>query len=585
MTVQVPLFVNGGGMRGGNVHYSIEGLPFLGEASTAPRYRFFSVRDEFPGLWPVDEGGVSIPGELYEVPLDVIRDRFIPAEPPELELSVIELDDGSSARGRAPARGRARGRDRPDRHLRARRLARLPRQPAATGGLSVMAEFDLVIRAPRVITRVGEVSRCVGVRDGVVVAIEPLEAELTGDETVELADDEVLLPGLVDTHVHVNEPGRTEWEGFATATRAAAAGGVTTLLDMPLNSLPPTCTVEALEVKKRGRPRDKCHVDVGFWGGAIPGNIDDLRGLHDAGVFGFKCFMADSGCRRVPAAGRRRAGEVPGGAEHLRGDDDRARRGRGRDRARPARCRAGKLRHFLASRPRGSENLAIANLIEAARNTGARVHLLHLSSSDAVPMIRTRAPGRHPADRRDLPALPGLRGPVDRRTATRQFKCCPPIREADNREELWARAGPRRHRLHRVRPLPVHARAQAAGHRRVRPAWGGISSLQLGLSAVWTEARQRGYTLVDVVRWMAERPAQIARLQRKGQIERGYHADFAVFAPDDAFVVDPHRLHHRNRVTPYAYRPLAGVVRSTWLRGRRIDGDEPLGQLISRGEA
>ena len=162
-----------------------------------------------------------------------------------------------------------------------------------------MAEFDLVIRGRRVLTRAGEVRRCVAVRDGVVVTIEPLEAALQGEQTIDLADDEVLLPGLVDTHVHVNEPGRTEWEGYATATRAAAAGGVTTVLDMPLNSIPPTCTVDALEIKRK-TAEGQCHIDVGFWGGAIPGNLGDLRGLHDAGVFGFKCFMTDSGVEEFP---------------------------------------------------------------------------------------------------------------------------------------------------------------------------------------------------------------------------------------------------------------------------------------------
>jgi len=445
-----------------------------------------------------------------------------------------------------------------------------------------MAEFDLVIRGRRVITRAGEVPRCVAVRDGVVVAIEPLEAELAGVQTIDLADDEVLLPGLVDTHVHVNEPGRTEWEGFATATRAAAAGGVTTLLDMPLNSLPPTCTVEALEIKKESA-QGKCHVDVGFWGGAIPGNIDDLRGLHDAGVFGFKCFMADSGVPEFPPLDVDELEKYLGvlrsyGAMMIVHAEDAAAIERGPE------VQGRQYRSFLASRPRGSENLAIANLIEAARNTEAMVHLLHLSSSDAVAMIRTA--------RRDGIALTVETCPhylvfeaqsiADGNT---QYKCCPPIREADNREELWAALGRGDIDCIVSDHSPCTPDLKRLDIGEYGAAWGGISSLQLGLSAVWTEARQRGYTLIDVVRWMAERPAKIARLQRKGQIERGFHADFAVFAPDDAFVVDANRLHHRNRITPYAQRPLAGVVRSTWLRGNRIAGDEPRGTLITRGDA
>jgi len=448
--------------------------------------------------------------------------------------------------------------------------------------LIAMAEFDLVIRGRRVITRAGEVARCVAVRDGVVVAIEPWESELAGVQTVELADDEVLLPGLVDTHVHVNEPGRTEWEGFATATRAAAAGGVTTLLDMPLNSLPPTCTAEALEIKQQSA-EGKVHVDVGFWGGAIPGNIDSLRGLHDAGVFGFKCFMADSGVPEFPPLDVAQLEQYLGvlksyGAMMIVHAEDAAAIEHG------PQVRGRRYASFLASRPRGSENLAIANLIEAARNTGAMVHLLHLSSSDAVPMIRT---ARRDGVEISVETCPHYlvfeaQSIADGNT---QYKCCPPIREADNREELWAALGRGDIDCIVSDHSPCTPDLKRLDIGEYGAAWGGISSLQLGLSAVWTEARQRGYSLIDVVRWMAERPARIARLQRKGQIERGYHADFAVFAPDDAFVVNAARLHHRNRITPYDQRPLAGVVRSTWLRGERIAGDQPQGRLITRGEA
>ena len=216
-----------------------------------------------------------------------------------------------------------------------------------------MADFDLVFRGRRVITRAGEVPRCVAVRDGVVVAIEPLESRLEGAQTVDLADDEVLLPGLVDTHVHVNEPGRTEWEGFATATRAAAAGGVTTILDMPLNSIPPTTHRRRRSQIKRTAARGQCHVDVGFWGGAIPGNVDDLRGLHDAGVFGFKCFLPTPGwtssrrCR--PTQLEDYLAEIAGfdGLMIVHAEDsDRASSGR-------RRRTAAHYADFLASRPRG----------------------------------------------------------------------------------------------------------------------------------------------------------------------------------------------------------------------------------------
>jgi allantoinase len=445
-----------------------------------------------------------------------------------------------------------------------------------------VSEFDLVIRGRRVITKAGEVPRCIGVRDGVIGAIEPLAAGLTGRENVELAEDEVLLPGLVDTHVHINEPGRTEWEGFETATRAAAAGGVTTVLDMPLNSLPPTCTVEALEVKRKAAD-GQCHIDVGFWGGAIPGNIGDLRGLHDAGVFGFKCFMADSGVEEfpplpVPEIERYLAELHTYNALMIVHAED----GTAIERATSVSSR--RYRDFLASRPRGAENLAIAELIEAARFTGARVHVLHLSSSDAIPMLRSARRDGIPLTAETCPHYLVFTAQSIADGST-QFKCCPPIREADNREDLWAalRSGDIDCIVSDHSPCTPELKQLEVGD--YRSAWGGISSLQLGLPAIWTEARQRGHSLLDVVRWMAERPAEIARLTRKGQIERGYYADFAVFAPDDAFVVDVARLHHRNPVTPYAQRPLAGVVRSTWLRGHRIDADDPRGQLITRGEA
>jgi allantoinase len=445
-----------------------------------------------------------------------------------------------------------------------------------------VAEYDVVIRAPRAITAAGEVPRCVGVRSGIVVAIEPLESDLVGEQTVQLDEDEVLLPGMVDTHVHVDEPGRTDWEGFETATRAAAAGGITTIIDMPLNSIPPTCTVEALEIK-RDAASGECHIDVGFWGGAIPGNLKDLRGLHDAGVFGFKCFLLHSGVEEFPYLNEDELEEylavlrTYGSQMIVHAEDSTAI-------ARAPSPYGKRYAEFLASRPRGAENVAIAHVIEAARYTNARVHLLHLSSSDAVPMIRSA--------RRDGVAITVETCPhylffeaESIPDGATEFKCCPPIREADNREELWRAlaGGDIDCIVSDHSPCITALKRHEVGEFGI--AWGGISSLQVALSAVWTQARLRGYSLIDVVRWMAERPAQIAGLQKKGRIERGYFADFAVFAPDDAFVVDPKRLYHRNPDTPYAHRPLAGVVRSAWLRGEQITGETPQGQLISRGEA
>ena len=285
--------------------------------------------------------------------------------------------------------------------------------------------LDLLFRAPRVITAAGEVARCVGVRDGRIVAIEPLDSALEAREVVQLGTDEVLMPGLVDTHVHVNEPGRTEWEGFATATRAAAAGGVTTIVDMPLNSIPPTVDVDALEVKRKSA-QDQAYVDVGFWGGAVPGNAPQLRALHDAGVFGFKCFLLHSGVDEFPPLD---PAELEVALREIASFGAlmivHAENAHSIDHApSPNGERYG---DFLASRPRGAENLAIAEVIELARWTGCRVHILHLSSSDALPMIAT---ARNDGVRLTVETCPHYLTFMAEEipAGATQFKCCPPIR-------------------------------------------------------------------------------------------------------------------------------------------------------------
>ncbi|MFF7651603.1 allantoinase AllB [Streptomyces sp. NPDC007983] len=446
-----------------------------------------------------------------------------------------------------------------------------------------MTELDLVFRAPRVITAAGEVSRCVGVADGRIVAIEPLDAALEGERAVELGSDVVLLPGLVDTHVHVNEPGRTEWEGFASATRSAAAGGITTIIDMPLNSIPPTVDVDALQVKRKAA-EGSAWVDVGFWGGAVPGNLDGLRALHDAGVFGFKCFLLHSGVDEFPPLapeqleGALRQLASFGAMMIVHAEDAHA-----IDRA--ATPHGESYGDFLRSRPRGAENLAIAQVIELARWTGCRVHILHLSSSDALPMISSARREGVQLSVETCPHYLSFTAEEIPDGAT-QFKCCPPIREAGNRELLWRGLGDGV--IDQVvsdhSPCTEELKRLDIGDFGI--AWGGIASLQLGLPAVWTEARRRGHALTDVVRWMAENPARQAGLIHKGQIALGSAADFCVFAPDEAFVVDVANLHHKNPVSAYVGRPLAGTVRSTWLNGEPVDIEEPpRGRLLRRGMA
>ncbi|WP_253705640.1 allantoinase AllB [Cellulosimicrobium sp. 72-3] len=443
-------------------------------------------------------------------------------------------------------------------------------------------EYDLVVRGERVLVAGGEHPREVGVVGGVVRAIEPLGAGLDGERVVELGPHQVLVPGLVDTHVHVNEPGRTEWEGFASATRAAAAGGVTTIVDMPLNSIPPTVDVEALETKQKVA-RDQAFVDVGFWGGAVPGNADELRPLWDAGVFGFKCFLLHSG---VEEFGYLEPDELEADLRLLADFDGlmlvHAEDSRAIERAPTP--HGDHYDTFLASRPRGAENVAIAAVIEAARWTGARAHVLHLSSSDALPMIRSAKREGVRLTVETCPHYLALAAEEIPDGAT-QFKCCPPIREIDNRELLWEGL------------LDGTIDCIVSDHSPSTPdlkeldtgdfgtAWGGVSSLQLGLAIVWTEARTRGVPFARVVEWMSARPAAVAGLRRKGSIALGFDADLAVVEPDTAFVVDPKALHHKNPITPYADRALSGAVVATYLRGEEITLDRPTGRLLSRGDA
>ncbi|MGW9628409.1 allantoinase AllB [Microbacterium sp. NPDC055521] len=440
--------------------------------------------------------------------------------------------------------------------------------------------YDLVIRGQRVLTSSGIRPREVGVRGGVIVAMQPLGNGLDGAEVIELADDETLIPGLVDTHVHVNEPGRTEWEGFASATRAAAAGGVTTIVDMPLNSIPPTVSVEALEIK-RDVARGQTHVDVGFWGGAVPGNTADLRPLHDAGVFGFKSFLLHSGVDEFPPLDPE---ELEEDMRELATFDSvmivHAEDSRAIDRA--PQPDGDDYAKFLASRPRGAENLAIAEVIERARWTGARAHILHLSSSDALAMLRT---AKRDGLRITVETCPHYLTLVSEEIplGATAFKCCPPIREAGNRELLWQglEDGTIDFIVSDHSPSTLDLKDLENGDFGV--AWGGVASLQLGLSLIWTEARRRGLPLEQVVTWMSERPAQFAGLTGKGRIAPGYDADFSIFAADDAYVVDVSKLHHKNPITPYQGRALAGVVRRTWLHGEVIDFENPRGRLLRRG--
>ncbi|MEX3102117.1 allantoinase AllB [Streptomyces sp. ST1015] len=444
-----------------------------------------------------------------------------------------------------------------------------------------MSEAELVLRSTRVVTPEGERAATIAVSGGVITAVLPYDAAPPPGARVEDVGDHVVLPGLVDTHVHVNDPGRTHWEGFWTATRAAAAGGITTLVDMPLNSLPPTTTVDHLDVKRK-TAADKAHMDVGFWGGALPGNTADLRPLHDAGVFGFKAFLSPSGVDEFPHLDRehlaRALEEIAAfdGLLIVHAEDP--------HHLETAPQQGGpKYADFLASRPRHAEDTAIAHLLDEAKRLRARVHVLHLSSSDALPLIAAAKADGVRVTVETCPHYLTLTAEEVPDGAS-EFKCCPPIREAANQDLLWQALADGTIDCVVTDHSPSTADLKTDDF---ATAWGGISGLQLSLSAVWTAARARGHALEDVVRWMSSRTAALVGLDgRKGAIAPGHDADFAVLAPDETFTVDPEALQHRNRVTAYAGRTLYGVVKSTWLRGERIHADgeftAPKGRLLTR---
>ncbi|MGY1681509.1 allantoinase AllB [Geodermatophilus sp. SYSU D01176] len=435
--------------------------------------------------------------------------------------------------------------------------------------------MTFAVRARRVVLPDGERAATVHTADGVITAVTGFDDAPPG--VVTLADDEVLLPGLVDSHVHVNEPGRTEWEGFASATRAAAAGGVTTVVDMPLNSVPPTTTVEALRAKRQAA-QGQVAVDVAFWGGAVPGNLDQLRPLHEAGVVGFKCFLLDSGVPEFPPlddAGLRAVlAELAGFSAllvaHAEDADAIAAAPPPDGASYPA---------FLASRPPAAEETAIGRLLTAARDTGARVHVVHLADADALPLLRrARAEGVRSTVETCPHYLTFAAEEVpDGATA---FKCCPPIRESRHREALWAALADGDIDLVVSDHSPCTPELKRLEVGDFGLAWGGIASLQVALPAVWTGARARGLRLAQVVACMSAAPARLAGLPQKGAIAVGRDADLVAFAPEERWRVG--ELLHRNPVTPYAGRELTGVVRRTWLRGAKADGT-PRGRLLGRG--
>jgi allantoinase len=452
-----------------------------------------------------------------------------------------------------------------------------------------MADADRCFRGRRVVTPEGEQACCVVVRDGIIAAITAYDTPPDGMECIKLGDA-VLLPGVVDTHVHLNDPGRADWEGFDSGTRAAAAGGITTVVDMPLNSTPATTSAAALEVK-RAAADGRCHVDVGFWGGVVPGNHDDIAGLWDGGVLGFKCFLAPSGIeefgnvdaedlvRVLPLLAQRAApllvhAELPALLASTEPDDDHADSVAVR---RDLRSYAA----YVATRPDAAEVEAVRLLIELCRETRVRMHVVHVSSAGVLPLLRTARAETLPLTAETCPHYLHFDAESisDGRTA---WKCAPPIRSAANRERLWAALAAGELDLVASDHSPAPPELKCLDTGSFENAWGGIASLQLALPVTWTGARARGCSLAQVAEWMCAAPARLAGLSRKGAIEVGRDADFVVFDPDREWTVDGAALHHRHKLTPYDGERLTGSVLATWLRGERI-WDAHEGHAAARG--
>jgi allantoinase len=426
---------------------------------------------------------------------------------------------------------------------------------------------DLIIRGRRVVTPEGVRAASVHVAEGVIVRLGAYE-EAPPDIPVVDAGESIVMPGLVDTHVHINEPGRTEWEGFETGTRAAAAGGVTTILDMPLNSIPATTTAGALEIKREAA-LEKSVVNVEFIGGVVPGNVGDLEALRDAGVRAFKCFLSPSGVDEFPAVGERDLREAFPvlarlGLPLMVHAEDPAR-------LLPSRGSSRKYGDYLTTRPVAAERAAISQLIELMGRTPTPVHIVHLSSASSLDIVGTARARGLPLTVETCPHYLTFAAEEIPDGAT-EYKCAPPIRDKAERDALWEAliAGDIDLVASDHSPCPPKMKETEGDF---FSAWGGIASLQLSLSAVWTGARARRLKPERIAQWMSAAPARLAGLQsRKGALAAGYDADIILWDPEARFVVDPAELLHRHKVTPYANRELFGKVLATYVGGRRIFG-------------
>lgn len=415
---------------------------------------------------------------------------------------------------------------------------------------------------------------------GVVQTVLPYHSKAI--EHIEDVQDCVVMAGLVDPHVHLNDPGNTDWEGFETGTRAAAAGGVTTLVDMPLNSLPVTTTPEALDLKWAAA-EGKLFVDVSFWGGVVPEDLEMLPRLAARGVPGFKTFMIDSGLPEFAAS-----------------DEDTLRKAMGMlhdldlpllahaelDLGTPVSGDPKDYATFMHSRPPEWEEAAIRLLIDLCRETGCAVHIVHLAAAQCVPMLAAAKAAGLPITVETCPQYLVFDDTMIG-YGRAEFKCCPPIRDKSNQDGLWQALKDGVIDFIATDHSPSTPANKNKGDGDFFQAWGGIASLQLALPVIWKEASKRGFGLEDVSRWLSQAPARLCGLHhRKGQLNPGFDADIVVFEPDVSWTINPEDLYMRHPFTPYAQMTVKGKVVATYLRGERIYTDAapfqhgPTGQVL-----
>ncbi|XP_066566515.1 allantoinase, mitochondrial [Amia ocellicauda] len=441
-----------------------------------------------------------------------------------------------------------------------------------------------VLRSQRVFWGTGIQPALIIIKDGKILEILSDCDQNIGDAS-EVLDVGCLLvmPGLVDSHVHVNEPGRTAWEGFQTATRAAAAGGVTTIVDMPLNSIPPTTTLSNFQTKMQAAT-GQCFVDTAFWGGVIPNNQSELRPLIQAGIAGFKCFLIQSGVDEFPHVTKSdlhtAMAQLQGTGSVLLFHAETEIQQQNEEEEDPC-----EYASFLNSRPDVMELEAILTVTQLCLQYQVRCHIVHLSSAKAIELIQSARQAGAPLTVETTHHYLTLSAEHIPQGAT-QFKCCPPIRTQANQDQLWSalKAGQIDMVVSDHSPCTEELKRLDSGD--FTQAWGGISSLQFGLSLFWTTARQKGFSVADVVRILCQKPAELCHLDnQKGSLLPGYDADLVIWDPDKEFELNEDDIHHKNKLSPYLGFRLHGQVFATIVRGQIVYmqgtfSPQPLGKLL-----